>query len=69
MEREFKLTQEYIELYKLLKTTNIAATGGHGKLLIDDGLVMLNGEVELRKRAKVRKGDQVEFEEILIRII
>ena len=62
MEHEFELTDEYIELFKLLKVVNVAATGGHGKLLIEDGLVLLNGEVEFRKRAKIRKGDTVECE-------
>ncbi len=66
MEKEYTLTQEYIELYKLLKVTNIAATGGHGKILIEGGEVQLNGEVEYRKRAKIRPGDVVSFESITI---
>ncbi len=66
MEREYTLTQEYIELYKLLKITNIAATGGHGKILIDEGEIKLNGNVEFRKRAKVRQGDIVSYEDITI---
>lgn len=57
----FKLTGEYIELYKLLKVVNLVATGGHGKMVIENGGVILNGEVEYRKRAKIRKGDKVRF--------
>jgi ribosome-associated protein len=59
---KFKISHEYIELYKLLKATNLVATGGHGKLVIENGEVKLNGETEFRKRAKVRSGDIVEFD-------
>ncbi len=68
MEHTFKLTGEYIELYKLLKIVNLTSTGGHGKLLIEDGLVKRNGEVEIRKRAKIRAGDVIELENTLIRV-
>lgn len=57
---------EYIELIKLLKVTNICGSGGEAKHLVDEGEVKLNGEVESRKRAKVRTGDKVEvFNEII----
>jgi ribosome-associated protein len=69
MEKEFKLEGEYIELYKLLKRLNLASTGGHGKLMIEEGVVMLNNEVEYRKRAKIRKGDKVNCEGITISIV
>jgi len=52
--REFKLNSEYIELIKLLKIIGIAETGGHAKLLVDDQQVLVNGQTELRKRAKLR---------------
>jgi len=51
---------EYIELIKLLKLLHIAESGGHAKIMVEDGDVKLNGEVELRKRAKLRPGDLVE---------
>lgn len=53
---------EYIELNNLLKVTGLCASGGIAKLLIADGLVMVDGEVELRKRCKIRQGQVVEFE-------
>jgi ribosome-associated protein len=65
---DFSLSGEYIELYKLLKVVNIAATGGHGKILIEEGEVLLNGESEYRKRAKVREGDVVTCEGTTITI-
>lgn len=58
--REFKLTSEYIELIKLLKLLRIAQTGGHAKIIIDDGEVLRNGQPEFRKRAKLVKGDVIE---------
>lgn len=66
--REFKLTSEYIELIKLLKLLRIAETGGHAKLMVENGGVYLNGVQEFRKRAKLRTGDKIEVsgETILI---
>lgn len=66
--REFKLSSEYIELVKLLKLLRIAETGGHAKIIVEDGEVFLNGNQEFRKRAKLRSGDKVEVlgEQILI---
>lgn len=68
MIREFTLTSEYIELIKLLKLMGIAETGGHAKILVEEGEVMMNGQQEFRKRAKLRPGDVVELGEIKIYI-
>lgn len=56
----FELTQEYIELIKLLKLTGIAETGGMAKALVEDEQVLYNGQIDTRKRLKVRKGDVIE---------
>lgn len=58
--REFKLSSEYIELVKLLKLLRIAETGGHAKIIVENGEVTLNGNQEFRKRAKLRAGDIIE---------
>jgi len=67
---EFSLRgEEFIELNKMLKLLQIAQTGGHAKLLIQDGLVTLNGEQESRIRAKLRVGHVVNVDgevEILV---
>lgn len=67
--REFKLSSEYIELVKLLKLLQIAQTGGHAKIIVEDGEVIRNGEQEFRKRAKLRAGDVIEVmgEKIVIK--
>lgn len=57
---KFKIKGEYIELIQLLKVLGLAETGGHAKMIVEDGLVKLNGVVEDRKRAKLRAGDKVE---------
>jgi ribosome-associated protein len=62
----FKIKGEFIELIQLLKVLGIAETGGHAKIIVDDGLVKLNGEVETRKRAKLRVGDKVEVDNEII---
>lgn len=67
---EFLLEGDYIELLKLLKAVNIAQTGGHAKMIVDDELVVRNGEVETRRRAKIIKGDILVIdEEIEITIV
>lgn len=57
---KFKIEGEFIELIQLLKVVGIAQTGGHAKFIVDDGDVVRNGEVELRKRAKLIPGDVIE---------
>ena len=67
---EFNLeNNEFIELNNLLKVMGLCDSGGIAKTLIAEGRVRVNGNVELRKRCKVRKGQLVEFEghEIIIK--
>lgn len=67
--REFKLTTEYIELVKLLKLLRIAQTGGHAKIIVENGEVTRNGAPEYRKRAKLVKGDIIEVMGATIKLI
>lgn len=59
---EFKLTGEYIELFKLLKAAGFCESGGAAKHTIAEGRVKVNGVPETRKAFKVRAGHRVEFE-------
>ena len=59
---------EFIELIKLLKLKNIANSGGHAKMMVEEGLVKVNGELEFRKRKKLRDGDVVEMEDLILKI-
>ncbi|HCA83612.1 MAG TPA: RNA-binding protein [Flavobacteriales bacterium] len=68
MEFPIQAPHEYIELNKLLKVLGLTETGGEANQCILDGMVLVNGEVELQKRKKLRPGDRVEFdgEKVLI---
>jgi ribosome-associated protein len=59
---EFNLEGEYIELLQLLKAIGVAQTGGHAKMIVEGGGIVRSGEVETRKRAKLRVGDVIEIE-------
>lgn len=54
------ITTEYIKLQDLLKLAAVTATGGEAKLLIQDGEVLVNGEVCTMRGNKLRPGDVVE---------
>ncbi len=59
--KTLSITGPYIELYKILKLENLAASGGEAKYLIGEGMVLVNGQVETRKRRKTVAGDIVEY--------
>ena len=59
---EFKLEGDFIPLIQLLKATNLVQTGGEAQIVVTDGLVKYNGEVDYRKRLKVKQGDIIEFD-------
>lgn len=57
---QFQLKDELVRLCDLLKLTGIADSGGHGKHLVAEGLVTVDGQPESRKTAKIRAGQTVE---------
>ncbi len=65
---EIELTHSPVELYKILKFEGIASSGAEAKILIEQGLVSVNGETETRKRRKIIAGDEITFEEITLLI-
>ena len=66
--REVELSKEPVELYKILKFEGLVASGGEAKMVIAEGQVILNGEVETRKRKKIVAGDIIEFGEEKLQI-
>ena len=61
-EMEYSLHEaQYIELDKLLKLLRLSESGGQAHALIASGAVLRNGQVETRKRAKLRPGDRIEL--------
>ena len=56
-----KITTEYIKLDQLLKLADAVSTGGHAKFLILEGLVKVNGEVEVQRGKKLYNDFIVEY--------
>ncbi len=67
--REVEITKEPVELYKILKFEGLASSGGEAKSVIDDGQVLVNGEIERRKRKKIMSGDVIEYMNEKLRIL
>lgn len=57
---KIKISTEYIKLDQFLKWSGIADSGVMGKEMVLDGIVKVNGEVELRRGKKLYSGDIVE---------
>ncbi len=65
---DFELDGEYVELNQLLKLVGLVDSGGAGKMLVASGEVSVDGEVELRKTCKIRAGQDVSLDGVLIRV-
>lgn len=59
--KTIEITREPVELYKILKFEALVSSGGEAKIVIDNGMVLVNGDVETRRRKKIVNGDTVEF--------
>jgi len=70
MKQTFKLKegQPFIQLNKLLQVLQLAQTGGHAKILIQNEEVAVNGTIETQIRKKLMVNDQVQFEDLIITI-
>jgi ribosome-associated protein len=66
---EFKVEGEYVELNQLLKLVGVCDSGGAGKALVAEGVVSVDGQVELRKTCKIRTGSVVTLGDVTITII
>jgi ribosome-associated protein len=66
---EFKVTGDYIPLIQLLKAANLVQTGGEAQIVVTEGEVKYNGQVDYRKRLKVKPGDVIEFRDQKIMVI
>jgi len=66
--RVAEISKESVELYKILKFEGLVGSGGEAKFVIAKGFVLVNGEIETRKRKKIVSGDTIEFGQEIIRI-
>ena len=64
----YQLKEEYIELFKLIKLLDLVDSGAEAKMIVADAHVKRNGEIEMRKRAKIRKGDKLEIGDVTIEV-
>jgi ribosome-associated protein len=65
---DFELNGEFIPLDALLKTTGLAISGGTAKAMVAAGQVQVDGQLELRKRCKIRAGQVVSVGDATIRV-
>ena len=66
---EFQLRGEFVELNQLLKLSGVCDSGGAGKMLVAEGVVSVDGKVELRKTAKIRAGQVVTLGDVRITVL
>lgn len=66
---ELKLRDEFIKLGQAMKAAGIVSSGIDVKMLIQDGQVTVNGEVETRRGRKLYDGDVFEFEGDEVRVV
>jgi len=68
---QFKLKngEEYIPLCNLLKVTGLCDSGANSKIAVEEGLVNVDGQIELRKRCKIRAGQVVEINDQKLRVL
>ena len=64
-----EIRRQPVELYKVLKFEGLVGSGAQAKLVIDDGLVVVNGQVETRRRRKIVHGDVVAFDNVTLDIV
>lgn len=65
---KFILKDEFIKLGQLLKATNVVDNGALAKIVIQNGEVLLNGEVCTMRGKKIVAGDVVKFEDFTIEV-
>jgi ribosome-associated protein len=63
------IKEDFIRLDSAMKLADMVVTGGHAKIVIQEGEVKVNGEVCTMRGKKLRKGDKVEFDGLGCQII
>ena len=69
MNQEFEISSKYIELNKLLKASGLCDSGGFAKMVIKDGLVTVNGEIETRVRRKIKNEWIIQYNNQTLQVI
>ena len=66
---EIKIDSDFIRLDSLLKLCNAVMTGGHAKIVIQEGEVRVNGEMCTARGKKIRVGDEVLFDNVIYEVV
>ena len=67
--KTIKAEGEFIKLQDLLKFSGLCQTGGHAKIVIQNGEVKVNGEICTMRGKKLRTGDIIEYDSNQIEVI
>ncbi|MBP3626421.1 MAG: RNA-binding S4 domain-containing protein [Clostridia bacterium] len=60
--KKISIKEEFIRLDSAMKLADMVNSGGHAKIVIQNGEVKVNGEVCLMRGKKLHRGDKAEFE-------
>ena len=63
--KQIKIDSDFIRLDAFLKMCDAVQTGGHAKIVIQEGEVRVNGEICTQRGKKLRSGDKAEFERVI----
>ncbi len=67
--KKVSIKEDFIRLDSAMKLGDLVVTGGHAKIVIQDGEVLLNNEVCTMRGKKLHKGDKVEYDGVGIEIV
>ncbi len=67
--RQIKINGDFIKLDALLKLADAVMTGGHAKIVIQDGEVRVNGEICTARGKKIKHGDSVIFDGVIYEVV
>lgn len=59
--KKIMIETETIKLDQFLKWSGLAGTGGEAKMIIQEGIIMVNGEIETRRGRSLVPGDEIEI--------
>ena len=66
---KISIKEDFIRLDSAMKLGNLVVTGGHAKIVIQEGEVKVNGEICTMRGKKLYKGDKVEYDSLGIEIV
>ncbi|MDD5795419.1 MAG: RNA-binding S4 domain-containing protein [Oscillospiraceae bacterium] len=66
---KIEINEEFIRLDSLLKFSGLAETGGHAKIIVQNGQVKVNGQVCTMRGKKMRKGDKAEYDGCTVEVV